>query len=385
MNCGCNNQSDCQFRIVRDTGGRLFELCSGNNCTREQSDKYRKEFKRREIVRTQKPARAERSVKERDEFWLAELPCGHRQEIVRQDKCDTCGDRGKAFDVYGCHVHGECSILKRQRKIQSCYHCDFATEVGESPTATVDWESFASERIVCGVTTSPRKSPTLPACIDSMTAAGFNPIVFAEPGSPATKQPTIQHATKQGPWYNWLGMCRTLLKNTNSQWIMTVQDDSLFHSGSRLFLESFGEHHQQSGFLSLYTPKHYAAGRELGSVFPISTKSLWGACALAFPRESLAAIVSHSRAANWKGAVYKVGRNRQRQRWEVANVDTAIGIICTQLKLPMIFCNPSLVQHVAVHSTLGHGGNKGKRNCDPCADLKVDIGEIYEACCSDAV
>ncbi|MCR9201202.1 MAG: hypothetical protein NXI04_21385 [Planctomycetaceae bacterium] len=34
----------------------------------------------------------------------------------------------------------------------------------------------------------------------------------------------------------------------------------------------------------------------------------------------------------------------------------------------MYFVDPSPVSHVAVHSTIGHGGNKGRRNCYRCAD-----------------
>ena len=58
----------------------------------------------------------------------------------------------------------------------------------------------------------------------------------------------------------------------------------------------------------------------------------------------------------------------------------------------MWFADPSPVQHIATTSAIGHGGNKGRRNCGRCAKFSQslheqlpfvingeEIGELFEA------
>jgi len=39
----------------------------------------------------------------------------------------------------------------------------------------------------------------------------------------------------------------------------------------------------------------------------------------------------------------------------------------------MWFMDPSPVQHIAEHSAMGHGGNKGRRNCGRCAKFSTPL------------
>lgn len=255
-----------------------------------------------------------------------------------------------------------------------------------------------SRRWAAGITAAPRQDSALAQCVESVVANGWEPVVFAEPGTDlsglAASVAIVKRPERLGAWHNWLVMCRELMgRFPDAEAVLTVQDDTEIVPRAREFLESQGlwpGDPANVGFVSLYTPSHYQCryhvlderGRRVGDMpnelrarqalakhkegrirrapkasgcMQVATHSLWGACALAFPRASLERIVAHRIAERWRGA-----SGRQRGA-EVKNVDTAIGQICNALKLGMWFWNPSLSQHVARYSTLGHSDNTGKR------------------------
>ncbi len=52
------------------------------------------------------------------------FPCSRRGEQLRMAECDMCcGERGQLFPVLACAVDGECSVLKRRRRLKSCAAC----------------------------------------------------------------------------------------------------------------------------------------------------------------------------------------------------------------------------------------------------------------------
>ena len=239
--------------------------------------------------------------------------------------------------------------------------------------------SDSSFRWFTAVTTAPRPDCTLRKCVDSLIVAGFNPTIFAEPNSTEIESsPTIVNPEKKGVWYNWLDSCEYALNNTSANVIMTVQDDSLFHPDSKTFAEKILWPAEDCGFVSLYTPKHYSIvphfktkERDAG-VNRVYTRSLWGACALIWPREVLEAVLEHKVTKTWLGAPTKsrsqsVMDKRRADRTLVQNSDTAIGKIMNRMKRSMYFVDPSPVEHISSHSVIGHGDNKGRRNCKRCA------------------
>jgi hypothetical protein len=240
------------------------------------------------------------------------------------------------------------------------------------PAAALDPDWFVA------VTTAPRKQCTLAASIDTMRTAGWEPVVFAEPGSTKTNAQTLPNPTKLGVWRNWLASAEYALANTSAKRILTVQDDSLFHPDSKAFIESIKWPAKHAAFVSLYTPKHYSQGRSVG-VNRIKTRSMWGACALVWDRQALSRVVRHEIAKTWLGASPKSGQGVYQSRRDnpatIANSDTAIGKIVNALKLSMWFVDPSPVYHAAVHSTINHGGNAGRRNCGRCADHTMPLSE----------
>lgn len=231
------------------------------------------------------------------------------------------------------------------------------------------------------VTTAPRKDCTLIECLQSIVNCGWLPVVFAEPG--ATEQSlgeTRWNATRLGVWHNWLASCRAGVAS-GADYVLTAQDDSLFHPDSREFIESI-DWPDRAAFVSLYTPKHYTAKRDKTlrpcGVRRVQTRSLWGACALAWRRETLASAINHRIAKSWAGARPKSGNKAVMQRRRnnphtIANSDTAIGKICNDMGLGMWFVDPSPVSHIARYSTIGHGGNDGRRNAYRIADHSLPL------------
>jgi len=262
------------------------------------------------------------------------------------------------------------------------------------------------KEMVVGINSAPRTMPTLPTCLDTILRNGWVPYVYAEPETDIEKtlcllpeDHVIVRPYRYGTFFNWLSMAIDLIdKNPNADAIMTVQDDSKFTIGIKDFVETDVWPSPTVGFVSLYTPKHYQYNyviydeeekiinahtneynakkdarkyknvkivKELkpNGCNRISTRSLWGACALIFPTEILKQVVTHRKTREWRGVRSKT-RTNSREDWEVANVDTLIGGVINDLGKTMWFYQPSFVTHISKFSTSGHGDNTGRRNAD---------------------
>lgn len=242
------------------------------------------------------------------------------------------------------------------------------------------------------VTTAPRKDCTLLGCIESIRDCGWEPTVFAEPDSTPTDCLTIHNQTRLGVWHNWRKSVQYCL-DQNPDLILTVQDDSLFHPDCREFVESLILP-SDMGYLSLYCPKHYqhwanGTPRSFG-VYDVRTKSVWGAMAFVFRPEVLERLINHPKALSWIGVKIKgkkdlsklenrllwekVKQNRKENPYLIQNSDTAIGRILSQhMKLKLIYVSPSPVDHCSKYSSIGHGGNNGKRNAFFIADRSLPL------------
>jgi hypothetical protein len=226
------------------------------------------------------------------------------------------------------------------------------------------------------VTTAPRAKSTIEQCIASIRLNGWEPVVFAEPGSPDVDCLTFTNSQRLGVWHNWLQSCRWALENTDAELILTVQDDSVLHHESREYVEAI-DWPERAAFVSLYTPKHYGNGA--GGLKRVKTRSMWGACALVWRRNVLEQVISHKIARNWLGVpprgriARQVMAKRRDNTALVQNSDTAIGRIVNAMRLDMYFVDPSPVTHVAEFSSINHGGNRGKRNCGSCADHRRSL------------
>lgn len=245
------------------------------------------------------------------------------------------------------------------------------------------------------ITTAPREDPTIHLCVESLRVAGWEPVVVAEPSSEPTDCQTVWNDSRQGVWHNWLTSCEIAL-STRAKRILTVQDDSFFHPDSRKLLDTISWP-PDVGFVSLYTPKHYTLmNKRLQPVGirRVRTKSLWGACALAWDADVLRKVVNHGIAKRWLGAsprrrvkvkgkwvrrtrkqIQSIYDKRKKEPHMIANSDTAIGKVCNAMRLGMYFVDPSAVSHIAVNSACGHGDNSGRRNAYRLADFNAPLIE----------
>ena len=262
-----------------------------------------------------------------------------------------------------------------------------------------------------GITTAPRQNHTLLRTLKTLRRSGFATrelTVFAEPGSLPTPSslPRIDRPRRFGAWHNWKTALEELLSsNPDASAIMLVQDDTVFCKGLRPFLDRVLWPTANTGLVSLYTPTHYSQvfcavdgagkivhsdqnpnrvkvlavrrklsfvrqGRPSGFV-QIHTHNMYGACALIFPRTVAEQILAHRFVQTWRGV--SLGRPYKRQPFEVANIDTCIGQTMMDMRRECRFAVPSLAQHVAEVSSIGHSGLTEKRcACD-------FVGEDFDA------
>ncbi|QDT39719.1 class I SAM-dependent methyltransferase [Stratiformator vulcanicus] len=279
-----------------------------------------------------------------------------------------------------------------------------------------------------GVTTAPRRSPTLIKTVESLMSAGFEPIVFAEPGSCAVHLtecdrlgvPIVRRETTRGCYRNWIETADDLLDG-DADAILIVQDDTVVHPQSRTFLEADLWPCERVGYVSLYCAKHYSqrwsvyrpdgelvsrhlteqaanrtarrGGEGGGGGFEVKTEerpvgchrtgtpSLWGACALVFQPRQLRRILDSKTCRGWTGAG---GSKAERARRKadpktIKNVDTMIGMAVSELHLEGRVYHPSLAQHIAKHSAVGHGDNSGRRRASHVVPDEVDPKAVFAA------
>jgi len=220
------------------------------------------------------------------------------------------------------------------------------------------------------VATAPREHPKLQITIDCLNKAGWNdPVVFSEPDSYVSTAKTIHNDPKKGVWHNWLQSVNFAL-DSGADAIMTVQDDITVHPESKMFAEKvLNNWPKDAGYLSLYTPHHYSiikGNKKPWGVYPIHTRSIWGAMCLVWKPETLREIVSSNRAKTWIGVRKQIGdeeyENRVRNPELVRNLDTVLGYaIHRDLSKKTYYCNPSCCQHISEDSSIGGRPATGKR------------------------
>jgi hypothetical protein len=250
------------------------------------------------------------------------------------------------------------------------------------------------------VTTARRRQNTLPTCIQSLRTAGWEPVVFSEPGAARVRGvTTFVNARRLGIWYNFKRSVHWALKHTTAPNILTVQDDAEFHPDSKSFVESILWPSNDAAFVSLYTSAKYSVRTRnrntlrTPGVNHVRTQSLWGACAIVWPRSVLEAMTEHPLWNSWLGCMPKRQNGesnkdhaarcrytkeiRRQQPHKIQNSDYVLGAMVNRMRLKMYFVDPSPVQHVARMSSedVAHGSNTENRNCRRCADHSRPLAE----------
>jgi hypothetical protein len=243
-----------------------------------------------------------------------------------------------------------------------------------------------SDDITVVVTTAPRVECYLKETLYSIKEAGWQPVVFAEPGSTKTEFQTITWDKKQGLWHNWQLAAKWAM-NTESEYIMTIQDDCYMHPDTKNLLDQIPDL-PSMGYLSLYTPSHYQDdqdGNPIKGLYTVSVTSVWGALALIFHKDTLRQLLDDVRAKEWIGIKPKNAPIDWRQQQQanpdrIKNSDYIIGsILHYSMSKHLYYLSPSPCRHIARYSSVGHSGNSGKRNTKYFAEeSKPLFPQIFE-------
>jgi hypothetical protein len=224
---------------------------------------------------------------------------------------------------------------------------------GRVPLATVIPRSSRSggrvSRWAVGVTTAPRRQPTLAPCLESLAAAGWpSPHLFIDgavtlPDRFASLHCTF-HDTKLGAWPSYyLALAELLLRQPESDAYMIIQDDVIVADGGdlRSYLESVLWPGRRPGLVSLYCSSLYTQARPGWSMH--RGLWVWGALAFVFPRALAESFVTDARV---------FGHRRSQLNDGLANIDLVVGRWALRRHVEVWHPTPSLAQHIGDASTL---------------------------------
>ncbi|MEM7387152.1 MAG: hypothetical protein AAF514_19615, partial [Verrucomicrobiota bacterium] len=261
-------------------------------------------------------------------------PCFYLGEATGFKECENCQGHVR-LKTFACH-HEDHSETTRQ-DCQSCHDHE---------------ESIASQKVetwAVGVTTAPRKEPTLERSLRSLRAAGWtDPLVFSEPDVTLPpdfdRQKVVTRHRSYGAWPNWLVSAMELyLLHPKVDAYLICQDDVLYGKNLRAYLESTLWPGPRPGVVSLHTPSHRTRPDWTGFHSDNEGWRAWGAQAYVFPNASLRALLRHPTVINH--------RHRGPARGE-RNIDSVVGYWSRMTGLDYYIHQPSLTQHIGETSTL---------------------------------
>ena len=216
------------------------------------------------------------------------------------------------------------------------------------------------------VTSAPRRVPTVNGTVESLRWAGFNPYVFAEPGTSIEDKSAVGcvHVQRLGVWHNWVYAAEKAYESGYPHCLIT-QDDINVHEDTREVLELLFAKSKAYEMISVYTPRAYSyennnvsrRRRKPGLYDAIQAELLFGAVGFAYRRQTLGKMLEHPLIDNWRGV------KEAKLPEDAVNSDVAIGKICSALGIRIWFPTPSFGIHTSrVSSIPGHGNNDVKRN-----------------------
>jgi hypothetical protein len=273
--------------------------------------------------------------------------------------------------VPGCNRKQAAQLLEAALRELSFDRERISTEADSAPKPLISRESFVvtvpmpsrrcGSRIktwAVGITTAPRRQPTLEPCLRSLRAAGWDtaylfvdgPVV---PPSDLKGITTIVRETPVGAWSNyWLTLSELLLRQPQADAFMIVQDDALFdpRPGMKGYLDELLWPGTSLGIVSLYGSSEYTIGRTSGwSVLPEAW--VWGAVAFIFPRELAKRFVTdpHVFEHRWSKPTKDAGNPAG---GSPAGIDIVVGQWAKLHEIPVWFPTPSLVQHIGHASSI---------------------------------
>lgn len=199
-----------------------------------------------------------------------------------------------------------------------------------------------------GVTTAPRRLPTLRYCLDSLKRCGWeNPHLFADNRADVPEEYGHLECTSRnstvGAFPNFhLALLELYHRNPEADAFLMVQDDVVLyeHPGLRAYLEDVLWPGTREGIASLFTSQVYA--REDVGWSEFEGQWLWGAQAFIFSNSVAVELLTGEHLA----------RHRTESHNGLALIDHCIGKWAVEQNVPVMFPTPSLAQHIGHTSTL---------------------------------
>ena len=246
-------------------------------------------------------------------------PCRHRGSQVANNRW-VCHSPG--VEVLGGIASGEMCL-------DLCPHIDHPVSLGkldrdmdrpgvmegsnpnsarlelEAPVKVIVQPSQLSIAMV----TAPRPISTVERSLTELRHGGFTQRVhlFSEPGSSLLCQSDVvthQHSKRLGAWKNWITTAQTMLDECDSPFILLCEDDIRLARCAANGLQFAIDHlpHGDWGFVSLYSPIHNVKEQlKQSGWIQVTRRSIWGALAWCFSRESLEMLVSSDLVTQFDG------------------------------------------------------------------------------------
>ena len=227
-----------------------------------------------------------------------------------------------------------------------------------------------------GITTAPRRKPTLAKTLQSLSAAGWPEVtIFAEPGTRIPqafrRQKLVRRQETLGAWPNFLlGLMELHLARPDADAYFMVQDDALFVRHARDYLESSLWPSHRTGVVSLHTPSHHVPEDDSTSGFFKRDVGwgAWGAMAFVFPNAAVRALLRHPAVVNHRNRGLGEGK---------CNVDSVVGHWCNLAGFDFFLHRPSLTQHIGLTTTLwSHDSLEGRRSASDFPGDGFDAREL---------
>ncbi len=203
-------------------------------------------------------------------------------------------------------------------------------------------------RWAVGVTTCPRRQPTLETSLASFLGCGWIDMevtIFAD--GTVTIPDSLQgcrqvsRSSPSGAWIAWKRALAGLVEqNSDADVVLLFQDDALFPAGCALrqYLETLLWPQSQHCMVSLYSSADYTTGENGWQ--PLKQPWSLGAVAWAFPM-SIAVELTES-----------IRQNELELIDSTAGIDSRVGSWAWQRNIPFWYPTPSLVQHIGQVSTV---------------------------------
>lgn len=236
-----------------------------------------------------------------------------------------------------------------------------------------------SMTIAVGVVTAPRPGPwLLGRCLDSLRETGFDePYIFAEPGSRVRRTGrVIARPRKYGEYHNWrAGLGDLLDLEPSADGYLMVQDDIYFCRNVAAQVKSELWPSPKCGGLHIYVSARYREypRRCLTRLSESAAPLMAGACAIVFPQPAARAILEYANRERWRGHTVETRTVPE----EMEGVDTFIGVALLAMDWEIWLRNPSLAEHDALHSALGHGGPTGSRRAANFPGADADACSLF--------